>query len=544
MSISLFQETSLFSPVGASTPSLSPASTVYVRGLFTNDLLDRDREFVSPEEFRLKMFQNTATLLRNHEFIKDSLGNKLPAGKVHKTIPVIIGEENPNNPSEWLLKNLDTNETVAEWPKDKSPDLLIGDKGVYIVAEVTHKEVVKQVIKGELGAFSWTGFTKKLKRPNGINELTNVDLIEISLVNIPANPNATFVITDEDDPALDMEVSLKDCDIYGMRFDKDSFDQEGVDKIKKSLSINTSTVSETEKDFSVRVEGKEMLEGIKVFSFPMGNFEVLASPRNMNKRRFNLQKLPKTNLAEKLMQDNASETPVDVQDKTEAVKLYLLDIDGFMKKNPKAIVSTQKTIQVEGTTLEIDTIQMPEPSIEEVASEAVVDAAQEVVGVVQTEQKTEVVVSPTVQPTEAEKTEAEKTEEEKVAEEAQSSDPEVTNQLNALTGAVAQLASIVQSSVEKSKELEEAQKTILDSVDAAVSKRLQATKKQEQAMEDQSALLQKKLDQLSAFSNAVPDQQHRDDVSKTASGKGLDTGTPDINSLFAAKMFNSIKGAI
>ena len=539
MPISLFQETSLLSSIGTSTPSLTPASTVYVRGLFTNDLIDRDREFVSPEQFKLKMFQNTATLLRNHEFIVDNLGNKLPAGKVHKTIPVIIGDENPNNPSEWLLKNLDTNEIVAEWPKDKSPDLLRGDKGVYIVAEVTHKEVVKQVINGELGAFSWTGFTEKLQRPNGINELTNVDLIEISLVNIPANPNATFVITDEDDPALDMEVSLKDCDIYGMRFNKDSFDQEGVDKIKKSLSINTSTVSETEKDFSVRIEGKETLEGIKVFSFPMGNFEVLASPRNMNKRRFNLQKLPKTNLAEKLMQDNASETAVDVQDKTESVKLYLLDIDGFMKKNPKAIVSTQKTIQVEGTTLEIDTIQMPEPSIEEVAGEVVTDVAQEVADIVQTEQKAEVVVSPTVQPTEAEKTE-----DEEVTEESQSSNPEVTDQLNALTGAVAQLASIVQSSVEKSKELEEAQKTILDSVDAAVSKKLQATKKQEQAMEDQSALLQKKLDQLSAFSNAVPDQQHRDDVSKTASKKGLDTGTPDINSLFAAKMFNSIKGAI
>ena len=537
MPTTIFQE---ISQISCNNP-VTPVGSVFVEGLFSVDLIDRDREIVDPTEFKLKLFANTATLLRNHEFIVDNNGNKYAAGKVHKTVPVIVDQENPNDSSEWSLKTIDSGEFVAFWPKDKSPDLLRGDRGAYAIAEVTHPEVVKQVVRGELGAFSWSGFTQeKSFHNNGVVELKNIDLIEISLVNTPANPNSTFVVTDEDNPALDLEVSLKDCAVYGMRFDKNTFNSDQVQKIKKSLSMNTSTISETEKEFSIQMQGQDLTSNDKVFSFRMGNFDVLAAPKNMNKRRLSLEKIKNINLTENLMDPNPSEQAVDVkEDKVETVKLYLLDIDGFKKRNPGAVITTQKTIEVEGTTLEIDTIQVPDAVLpEDIEVEVPVAQAAtetEVPAVVVTEEPVEDTQNTILESGDA-------LEATTVLDDALT--PAVTEKLNQITAAMAQIAEVVQASMEKVGQLEAAQKTIVESVDDVVAKKLKQDKDQKQAIEDERAKLQKTLNQLSAFSNAVPEQSPQEGSLVQPTAKSLNNqDVPNAETLLAAKLFNSIKGA-
>jgi len=258
MSTSLIQGTTSL----ITSNKLTENNTVLVKGLFTNDLVDREGEVTDAAEFNLEVFKNTATLLRNHEHILDEYGNKESAGKVLKTFPVIISQENPSNSEEWLLKSLTSEDIVDVWPKYKSPNMLVGDRGVYVVAEVIHPTVVKQVLNGELGAFSWSGLTRQIKRSNGIVDLKNIDLLEISLVNIPANPDATFVITDESDPTLNLEIKLKDCSIYQLRYDKQNNSLDNIKRITKNLNIDTCEISESEDSFFIKVGDTTLVDPI------------------------------------------------------------------------------------------------------------------------------------------------------------------------------------------------------------------------------------------------------------------------------------------
>jgi hypothetical protein len=171
----------------------SNSETVSLKGFASVETVDRDGEIVSPLSFNIDSFMNSPTLLVNHEYYTDKQGNRVAVGKVTKMSAAYISAESGD---EWEIKDINTDELVGLFPKSKVPKLGVGDRGLFVEVDVTQPEIVSRVTKGDYGAFSWKGLTRKKTAVidgEPVNRLSEVDLWEISLVNVPANNQATFV---------------------------------------------------------------------------------------------------------------------------------------------------------------------------------------------------------------------------------------------------------------------------------------------------------------------------------------------------------------
>ncbi len=361
MSIKLLQ--SLSSPFVAEPNQAGVENNIMVRGLFTTDILDRERDFVDPMSFKLTTFENTRTLLRNHQFIKDSQGNKYSAGHVTKLVPVIIDSENPKNKEEWVLQSLLDSEVKIMWPKRKSPNLLVGDKGIHVVAEVTHPEVIKQVKEGSLGAFSWTGLSRPVDRENDIRELTEIDLIEISLVNTPANPDATFMIVDETHPTVKMDANLDNFKVLGMGFSREQHKLNNVMKYTKSYTHASDIISDDD-NYYFSLENMNLVEVVdKSKCLQFGGTTLYITPFKDEED----EESPLTSGADKpnkLMENNMQE---ESKTKVETEKFYLVDIETLKSRLPDAVVSLQKSTTIGDLPVEFHFIELANTEESEVS---------------------------------------------------------------------------------------------------------------------------------------------------------------------------------
>ena len=436
---------------------LSTDEKVIVRGLFTTDILDRERDFVDPMSFKLTTFENTRTLLRNHQFIKDGQGNKYSAGHVTKLVPIIIDSENPENKEEWVLRSLLDSEIKIMWPKRKSPNLLKGDKGIHVVAEVTHPEVVKQVKEGSLGAFSWTGLSKPVERGNEIRELTEIDLIEISLVNTPANPDATFMVVDEDHPTVKMEANLDTFKVLGMGFNRENHELNNVVKFTKSYT-HASDISSDENNYYFSLENMNLVEVIdKSTCLELGGMLLYLEP--LNDEEYEESTLTSgADTPNKLMENNMQE---ESQTKVETEKFYLVDIETLKSRLPDAVVSLQKSTTIGDLPVEFHFIELANTEESEVSTKsesAVLKAPDE-------EYVAEGVVVEEVEEADVE----EASSVEKVIEEITNSMSEVLNAIQALSAKVEALDLEEESKVEdivSEKDAEEVieEETVLEKV--------------------------------------------------------------------------------
>ena len=345
---------------------LSSDEKVIVRGLFTTDILDRERDFVDPMSFKLTTFENTRTLLRNHQFIKDSQGNKYSAGHVTKLVPVIIDSENPENKDEWVLRSLLDSEIKIMWPKRKSPNLLVGDKGIHVVAEVTHPEVIKQVNEGSLGAFSWTGLSRPVERENKIRELTEIDLIEISLVNTPANPDATFMVVDEDHPTVKMEASLDTFKVLGMGFDREQHELNNVVKFTKSYT-HASDITSDDNNYYFSLDNMNLVEvKSKSTCLELGGMLLYLEP--LKDEEYEQSTLTSgADTTNKLMENNMQE---ESNTKVETEKFYLVDIETLKSRLPDAVVSLQKSTTIGDLPVEFHFIELAKTEESEVSTKS------------------------------------------------------------------------------------------------------------------------------------------------------------------------------
>ena len=181
-----------------STAAVSTESTevggIFVKGFASVQTMDRRGDIVPPEEFNLAKYRTSPTVLVNHEPWIDKRGNATSVGKTQEVFAATLVE---TGDEEFYGIQNDSGELVNRFPKSAAPDLSPGDRGLFAVIHVTDPDIVEKVQNGELSAFSWRGLTSAEfggdpARPHRI--LRDIDLFEISLVNIPANSDATFVI--------------------------------------------------------------------------------------------------------------------------------------------------------------------------------------------------------------------------------------------------------------------------------------------------------------------------------------------------------------
>ena len=195
---------------------------------------DRSGDLVPPEEFRVKQFMAAPTVFVNHKPWIDPMGNGVSVGRPvelysAKLAPIEGDSEN------WAVIDVDTRKQRNTYPKDKVPNLKAGDRGLFTVIEVNEPDVVSRVRRGEFQAFSWRGLTsvefivdQKSNLPR--RTFTDIDLFEISLVNIPDEPSSTFVIGKK----LNGKFSVSGNEIptnlavYSLHLQKSRFETEGI----------------------------------------------------------------------------------------------------------------------------------------------------------------------------------------------------------------------------------------------------------------------------------------------------------------------------
>lgn len=203
-----------------------------VKGFASVALPDRSKELVDPAEFNIASFLSRPVLLLNHRFWIDNTGNQVAIGVIKEMFvaTVVSGED----ADYYYIKRAGIKEPVDKFPKAKAPDLSIGVRGLWVIAEVSVPEVAKQVERGELNAFSWRGLARVKYTVNASGEtqknLTNIDLFEVSIVHMPDNGAATFTVAKTTGHGTENTQIDTPLVVQSVRLDKNRFDTEVMAK--------------------------------------------------------------------------------------------------------------------------------------------------------------------------------------------------------------------------------------------------------------------------------------------------------------------------
>lgn len=474
---------------------------VYVKGFASAEIPDREREIAIATEFDIPTFLATSgTLLVNHKPLKDEFGNETSAGKVERANAVYISNENPENPAEWVVKDAFTDEFVDVHPKAASPNLSVGDRGLFVVARVSHPKTIEKVRKGDLRSFSWRGFSMRQVLDNSLKRLLQIDLAEISLVDIPCQNQSNFVSGEmiSDGMIKWQEVDIAKHNIYKFRFSKMNYSPSRVKEYLKAHNIQTDTLAEDGNFYYADVGEPSLLEVSKSIAIPVGDMCAIAAPISddaikMSRAEF----VGEINTNPLKGNEHMSETTETVVEKADAVQveaqnLYLLDLESIKSAFPNAVIELQNESQIGEMPVKIHSLEIPiEVETETEKSEATVEAVAE---------------------------EVEAVEAEAISDET-SKNAELTSRFDKIEQVLEILLAEKQAKVEAEAALAteaEIEAKVQEKVEAEKSAILEALKANDAALkanEDQKANLAK---QLEAFNSFVPAQNAREERVETS----------------------------
>lgn len=357
---------------------LETEEAVLVSGFASTGVRDRSGDISPATEFDLAQFLATSgQLLLDHDFIRTPEGNSVSAGNVRSAVASFISRENPSNPDQWIVTSISTGEFVAVWDKSLAPNMDIGDDGVFVIAEVTNDFAINLVLEGRVSSFSWQGIVNQQECDRLGCVLRAIDLIEISLVHMPANPTATFRIVDQEDPEINFEVSLKDCGVYAARFDKTKHTLDQVKRYTKSLNLDKYTLSDNEDNIFLTFGEDHLVDKAKAFSFVKGDKEIFVAPK-IEKTISEVPIVGAIN-ANPIEEKAMSETQ-EAQKSDPVIQLFLADFD-TLQKVKGANVTFQKNVMLEnGLEAEVHAVSFetsePCDACESKTTEAPIEEAQ------------------------------------------------------------------------------------------------------------------------------------------------------------------------
>ena len=251
------------------------SESVFVKGFASVEVEDREGHIVDPLEFNVDTFINTGTLLRDHKYISDPFGNHLAAGKVIGAEPAeIYKSEDKEEGTYFSIKSLRTGDHITELSAEKHPEIGIGDRGLFVVAEVTNELAKSEVQSGILNAFSWRGWNYQVNEGDRIR-LKSVDLSEISLVHQPQNNQSTYV-TIKDSDAKMLAEQLR---VTKLKFRSNSFKSvEAVSEYLNNRHINPVLIKETADGFVAILDTQDKYEVSKSVCISGGDCDLIAAP--------------------------------------------------------------------------------------------------------------------------------------------------------------------------------------------------------------------------------------------------------------------------
>jgi hypothetical protein len=251
--------------------SYSENEAIYVKGFASVDTEDRVGDIVDPLEFNVDTFVNTGTLLRDHKYISDAFGNHLAAGRVIAAEPAEIYQ---TDGKEFSIKSIRTGDHITTLLEEKHPELSVGSRGLFVVAEVINDLAKSEVEKGILNAFSWKGWSYGEKEGNK-TRLKSVDLSEISLVHQPINNQSTYVKIKDTDAKM-LADKLR---ITKLKFRSNAFStMKSVQDYLDARHITAFEIKESSDGFVAVLEDVSKYEVAKSVCIASGDCELIAAP--------------------------------------------------------------------------------------------------------------------------------------------------------------------------------------------------------------------------------------------------------------------------
>lgn len=486
-------------------------SKVYIKGFASTSTIDRENEVVAdPREFDVITFKNSPQLLVDHDYIKTKEGNSVSAGLITKAIPSYIKTEIDG---QWAVFSLCSDEFVSLWPKEKSVDLSVGSKGLFVVAEVTQPFAIELVKKGELGAFSWRGLAAK-EVVNGVTVIKSIDLLEISIVRIQAERNSTFTIIDEEDPTHKMNVDFTDCTLSSMKFSKSAYSIDQINHYTKQFSIDKYSISENEDSYFLKIGETGLVDTAKCFTFCKSEgVSVIAAP------------IKRRSILEMPLVKETNSTTENPMENTEVQNLLLVDIEQFQKLKGVEI-KTLGEKEIDGNPVVIHAAFVSEQAedSQKDLDEETLDTQEETLEAEQPADEVEAQAEETQaeEPTSEDQTEEDSDEVEVVLESQESEETDspdfeerITEMLSDVLLAVKNLKTDVDGLQEAHKaldqEVKESQKQLENSV--------KETLKNHVTKEDNAKTLDKLERAFKSFGNQVPEKETRKEQSQKSFGQ-------------------------
>lgn len=263
----------------------TPLDRVVIKGFASVETDDRSGDRTDPREFNIDEFMAAPTLLINHKFWVDAMGNSVAVGRP-LTMNAARLTKLDGNDDEWAVIDLKTRQQINTFPKSKVPSLTRGAKGLFITAEVTQEEVQAQIARGELSGMSWRGlvvveFELDPKTNRTVRVLRDIDLFEISVVHIPDHNQSTFVVGKMVDGRFEEVggVSSEDVQLWQVRLEKSKFASLGmVVEYLKAHRLEYDSIREDDMSFFATQQPADRFQLEKTVRIKMGDAYMLMAP--------------------------------------------------------------------------------------------------------------------------------------------------------------------------------------------------------------------------------------------------------------------------
>jgi hypothetical protein len=285
------------------------------------------------------------TLLENHKYLLDEFGNETSVGSVKEAFAGVVSSDTEDS---WVISDLQTGIERNSVLKSRSPKLSMGDRGLFVVAEVTHPITLRKIKKGELGAFSWYGFVQNTSEESGLVRLGMIDLVEISVVNIPAMSQAGFMVGKKLGNKTEFYKQDSKVGVSHFRFPKSKYTTDQVVSFLKSRKVQSLSLLEDENFYFAQLDSVSRYDVAKSFAVPIGDTSVILAPK-IEDNEVHAEFIGNISLKEVSKMSEAKA----------AQSLYLVDEAVLKLHFPKAKIEVQKSMTLEdGTQLEVATLDV------------------------------------------------------------------------------------------------------------------------------------------------------------------------------------------
>jgi len=219
-----------------------------IKGFVSIRTRDRDHEIIDPSAFDIESYMAAPAVLVNHALWRNRMGNRVGVG-----LPISMHEVKikSGDRDTYIVWDVRKKAEIDRYPKDRNPNIRVGDRGLYGFFRITDPDVIEKAKSGELSSFSWRGksipeFKHDPKTNTAYKGYSHIDMWEVSLVDVPNNPQSSFLVA-------------KDA-IHSLWFDKTEYDKESAVQALALQGADAFELAEDAEKYYAYPAGRDLRE--------------------------------------------------------------------------------------------------------------------------------------------------------------------------------------------------------------------------------------------------------------------------------------------